>query len=324
MTQASSICHILSGIVDSLLQSPRLGRSVVTERTLRVIAVGATAVHDAWDTLPGHFSDTPLGFQPLLYYYVSGRCEDKSDVWFDQEKTTQHMRFQRASEAERDLWNFVFSEQFRAAVKASDSPFLHQILATLDKFLQDFQVLCQEHQRQIALMQSLVDFQHTGDIPNFFVVSDQLDKLAEQTSEAQKLSRRADFKKKVTQSTCQHFCDAEIQWLYSLLHNSKLRAELCAKFAQKSGPITLILHTTKAPCDLCAMMIVLKYPELVKRFDAAERGLEIIVSSSADYGEAIGCVGLAKLSEGNKHITFCYLDRGIDAQLDKCKLGFSA
>ena len=208
---------------------------------------------------------------------------------------------------------------------ASNSEFLQEILAVLDKAEEIFQNICQELERHELATQAWRNKLIAYESRSFFDITDGLDKLVDEvTTHSNKVSKlRTDFKKKI-EGKCNHFLDAEIQWLYDLLHNDKLKDELCAKFAKSSGPITLLLHSTKAPCDLCALTIVRKHSELVKRFDAANRGLNISVSTSAVYGENIGCIGLARLSESNDCITFCYLDRGIDNQIDKCKLGFAS
>ena len=324
MTQANSIHEILHKTSNALLQVPNLGRSVVGNRTLRVLAVSAVAVCDAWDTLPGQ-PLAPSAVESLLYYYISGRCEDKTNEWFYRKEVMQHLRFQRSSAAETQLWRFIFTEGFRAAVDASNSEFLKEILAVLDRAEETFQTLCQELERHKLATRTWSDKLIAWDSRSFFDINDDLDNLVQgEVTPANKVSKlKADFKKKVLEGKCNHFLDAKIQWLYDLLHNDKLKDELCAKFAKSFGPITLLLHSTKAPCDLCALTIVQKYPELVKRFDAADRGLKISVSTSAVYGENIGCVGLARLSESNDCITFCYLDQGIDSQIDICKMGFA-
>ena len=92
MTQASSIHEILHEISNALFQAPNLGRSVVSSRTLRVLAVSAVAVCDEWDTLPGK-PLAPSADESLLYYYISGRCEDKTNEWYHRKEVTQQPTF---------------------------------------------------------------------------------------------------------------------------------------------------------------------------------------------------------------------------------------
>lgn len=119
------------------------------------------------------------------------------------------------------------------------------------------------------------------------------------------------MKNKAMQSNCRHFLDAEVQAFYDLLHDDKLKQLLMAKFATRPGPIIIHLHVTKSRCDLCCQLIVLKYLELVERFHASERGLQIVVSASAPYGSEANCLGLNHISRLNPNIHFRFVHEGI-------------
>jgi len=141
-------------------------------------------------------------------------------------------------------------------------------------------------------------------------------------SAAQLSSLRTATKKRGLESQCSHFMDAEIKWLFCLLHDPETIEDLQQKIANTKGPMNIHLHVTKAPCDLCAQMLVLKYPEIVKRYNAEERGLEIFVTAAAGYGVDHGCIGLEKLSAHNKHIHFSRAGDGIDKGMNS--FGFAS
>lgn len=52
----------------------------------------------------------------------------------------------------------------------------------------------------------------------------------------------------------------------------------------------------------------MKYPEVVERFDASERGLQIVVSASASEAK---CLGLNHISRHSPSIHFRFIHEGI-------------
>lgn len=63
-----------------------------------------------------------------------------------------------------------------------------------------------------------------------------------------------------------HFTDAEMHWLYTLLHNDSFLDSVRLRYKHQPGTLTFHLLVTKAPCDHCSHMIVAKHADLIARF----------------------------------------------------------
>ncbi len=158
MTETSNPQQVLDTLSSSLLHSPHLGRSLVSGQTVRVLAVGGVSVGSVWDTFPG-LPDAPASAKHLLYYYLSGRPEDKSDEWFDLDEGKAHIRFQYHTATESNLWDFTFSEELKKAATASESAFLTQTMKAFDKTKADLAGLRRQLEQHKANVDKCINAQ---------------------------------------------------------------------------------------------------------------------------------------------------------------------
>ena len=96
-----------------------------------------------------------------------------------------------------------------------------------------------------------------------------------------------------------HFADAEMHWLYVLLHDDALRDSLLQRYEAVQGPLVHLL-VTKAPCDHCCHMIVAKHTELQDRFRCP---VEMVIYAQSAYGSK-DCTGLEQIGKGATWLTY--------------------
>ena len=99
-----------------------------------------------------------------------------------------------------------------------------------------------------------------------------------------------------------HALDAEMHWLYDMLHDIGIKRSLDHRFTlelRQSHALILRLCVSRAPCDQCSRMIIANHHALESRFGCK---VEIVISAVADYEQ--NCVGLAELSKDISWLTF--------------------
>lgn len=69
------------------------------------------------------------------------------------------------------------------------------------------------------------------------------------------------------QSDYHRVADAEMKWLYTVLHDAGLRTHLQSKLSQyNESEVKLWLCVTLQPCDFCTQMLLLHHSELQKLY----------------------------------------------------------
>lgn len=97
--------------------------------------------------------------------------------------------------------------------------------------------------------------------------------------------------------------DAEMKWLWTLLHDAGVRTDLQRKLSQCSeAEVTLWLYVTQEPCDFCTQMLLLHHPELKNLYAIKpNQTLKIVVVAQASYRKS-SCKGFEQLTEADRQV----------------------
>lgn len=192
-----------------------------------------------------------------------------------------------------ELWDFAYSTEFTRNISASEiaSPLLKQQQEELKK-LAKRSIL----ERSLELSEIAQGLQELAQQYSSFSTSLQAETVF------------AEFEKwhkgvfaEARKGGIIHFADAEMHWLYYLLHDDALRDSLRLRYMGKPGPIVFHLLVTKAPCDHCSHMMVAKHQDLVTRF---ERDVELVICAKSAYDGHNTCVGLEEIGKQQKWLTY--------------------
>lgn len=286
------VLRVLNTWLDYHTHHPTTAKLLVASTQIRVSAVGAVALGEDWSFLPVSPASAALSQRQIAYIFLSG---------FNPVGTTAALQFedtiilQQKAVPLHHLWDFAYSKDFK--VNASDiqisSPFLKQQQKELSELAKR-----SDQERYLELSQLVTDLHKLLQQPHSFSVSLQAQSLCTGLEAMRKRVLEEARKGGVT-----HFTDAEMHWLYTLLHDDSFLDSVRLRYKHQPGTLTFHLLVTKAPCDHCSRMIVAKHADLKTRF---ERDIELVIYAKSAY-EGTGpatCVGLEQIGKNCSWLTY--------------------
>ena len=191
------------------------------------------------------------------------------------------------------LWEFAYSKNFQVNASALDnpSPFLKQQQKELSELAKR-----SDSERSLELSQLVTQLHELLQQPYSFSTSLQAQSLFADLEAVQKKVVVEARKPGVI-----HFADAEMHWLYTLLHDDSFLESMTQRYKGQLGPMIFHLLVTKAPCDHCSRMMVAKYPDLKTRFG---RDIELVIYAKSAYDASAKCVGLENIGKNQSWLTY--------------------